>query len=208
MSFQIFKSSKNLLILACCLAGSSTIAQPEHKTISTATIPRPTTLQEEAIFTINQPTSNQYTIEASLLDEPQSQVTFEAGSEILLTGEFLVEEGATFCMLLNPAGDNFARLKDQLDGSFYTVKNGVLRILIQEDYYADAETVTLKIYDQSDNQVFSNSQITKNAGINGFELNLHELSAFVAGNFYLVEVINKKNIKKVLRIKYPNNSAP
>ena len=202
------RSYKLIATLINCLIVTLTLAQQENVTLTSTTVTRPSTLTEEAIFTIKDNTSVTYTIQGTILDEPQSTVLFEAGSEVYLTGEFEVQEGATFCINLNPAGDNFTRLKDELDGSFYKVQNGVLRLIIEEDYYANAETVSLKIYSEQGTELFSNGSINKNTGVNGFELDLRSQPSFTEGNFYLVEVTNKKNIKKVLRIKFPENNTP
>lgn len=180
----------------------STIAfaqTPETITLTTNTISSGTILTEEAVFSIESPDGNSYMISAG---DPTAEVFFKAGEFVDIGEGFEVQEGAELCIDLYPAGDNFAKLKDKIDGSFYQVKNGTLRLVIQEDYFVNNETVSLTIYDQSGNTKYSNTSITKQTGVNGIEIDLRATGAFTEDQFYLVQVLNEKNNPKTLRIKY------
>lgn len=155
-------------------------------------------LELEVVIKIDKPDGVDYDIEAG---NTTTDVTFTAGKEIYLGSGFEVEEGALFYAHIVPIGDNPTYLKDKLDGSFYRVKSGFLRIILEEAYYSDGDVIDLKIYNKSGTEVFSNTTLTKSVGVNTVNVDISS-GSFSAGEFYNVEVITKKKSKKYLRFKY------
>ncbi len=92
---------------------------------------------------------------------------------------------------------NYAVLKKELDASYYTCANGRLYFTVDGDY--SNTSLNYKVYDYTRNIVPGlsiNTSVLEN-GDNRFNLNI----ASLANGYYVLEVINQKQEKLVLRFK-------
>jgi hypothetical protein len=116
-------------------------------------------------------------------------------------------------LTLGKSYGNYGVLKKQMDGGYFSTKNGVLRFKYDEDYNDLDALLGFKIYDKTHKVVFSNSAFPSGQaatlgpcayGDNRYSLNFNNLftSGMLFGDYYVLEVTNEKNDKFYLRFMF------
>jgi hypothetical protein len=96
----------------------------------------------------------------------------------------------------------YAKPLDKVDGSYYQCLNGTLKLEFLENYSSSSDTLSLTIYDKSRNIEYQNTLNQESTGVNLIDIDLKATGNFTVDDFYMVEVVDKKDNKKYLRIKY------
>jgi len=103
----------------------------------------------------------------------------------------------------------YATLKKNLDGSFYTVYNGALKLKFDEEYIpTELASLSYKLFDNKHKEMvldpaFNNDHIK--LGDNRIILSIVNCSSMLPIGYYVLEVTNEKNEKWFLRFK--NNTS-
>ncbi len=98
----------------------------------------------------------------------------------------------------------YAVLKTELDGGYYTAKNGILSFIYFEDYNDQDAKLNYAVYDQRHNLIASsnNYSLKVSYGENKYSLNTAsdlQMNVNTSRNYYTLEVINEKKEKWMLR---------
>ena len=111
----------------------------------------------------------------------------------------------------NPVCTPYATLEYELDGSYYTMKNGIIKFIFDQEY--DKSNLQFKIFNSMDSQVKSNtdfSPIVVTHGENYIDLDVSNNTTCIGNGFFYLEVTNDKKEKLYLRFynDYNNCTIP
>gem|GEM_PF-1978818 len=105
-----------------------------------------------------------------------------------------------------PTGLPDCVLKKKLDGSYYTLSNGYLKIKYDEEYVNNGNRLEFKIYDKDRNVVISDASTGAARLVkykdNRFSLNVHTINPALPHGYYVMEVKDRKGEINMLRFKY------
>lgn len=102
--------------------------------------------------------------------------------------------------------ESFALPKSRLDGAVHLIDKGILNIVFDEKYYTESGgALTLRFYDQSNNLVYSPTNIIKETGYKKYSIDLKNSGgSFASNQVYTCELEDEKGRVKYIRFRYEN----